>query len=100
MKIKVSGTYRFDMPHHTEQGIKSYSEIVEIRDRLHNGHTLPLVAKILKAKDPAFDSIRTHHFEQLKEITLVALVEEPKDVESIGSTIEPTGQDSGAELFE
>jgi hypothetical protein len=103
--VKVSGKYRHDMPGHTEQGLKEYSEVVGY---VHGkpGNAIVAVAKILKKKDPSFDSLKTHKIEVLPEPPVVEPpvvgppVEEPNDVEPNGSEIEPAGQDSGAELFE
>lgn len=112
--VRVSGKYRYDMPGHTEQGLKEYSEVVG-HVHGHPGQAIVAISKILKKKDPAFDSLKTHLIEVLPEPPVPPVVppvveppvvnddafeKELENVESNGSAIEPTGEDSGAGIFE
>lgn len=81
MKVTVSGLYRHDLLGHTEQGLKEYSETFEV----------------LKKKDSTFDSLKTHKVKFLLESDPV---EDFEDAKPTGSETEPTGEDSGTELFE
>jgi len=60
MKITVSGKYRFDLPGATEQGLKPYEVSFSSTTEISRGELLVRAAKLMKAKDPYFDSFKTH----------------------------------------
>ena len=63
MIVKVSGKYRYDIPEHTEQGLEMYELEFEVGDGYRPGPILVKVQELLKAKDPRFDSLKTHLIE-------------------------------------
>jgi hypothetical protein len=99
--VKVSGKYRYDLPGHTEQGLKDYSEVVG-HTYGKPGNAIVAVAKLLKKKDPSFDSLKTHEIEVIPERPVVnddAFEKELADAQPNGPATESTGEDSGTELF-
>jgi hypothetical protein len=92
--VRVSGKYRFDQPEHTEQGLRDCSEVVG-HHHGKPGNALVAVAKILKKKDPSFDSLKTHKIEVIPESPEAKENVEPEQEQST-----PDGEDSGAGIFQ
>lgn len=65
MRVKVSGTYRFDAPHSFEQGLKDYAVEFEVETPIEVSPKIILekASSLVRAQDGKFDSFKTHKIE-------------------------------------
>lgn len=97
----VSGQYRVLEQFHTEAELKTYSVSFEADPKTSPGVIIAKALALLqKEVDPKVKSLKTHEVVWQEYEVLEPSIEGPENVESDGSSIKPTGEDSGNELFE
>jgi hypothetical protein len=64
MKVKISGVYRHEAMHHTEQGLKDYDISFDADPKKETPKTiLEKAAALIRLNDSDFDSFKTHKIE-------------------------------------